>query len=88
MEIKVKLLYYFIPREVFQPSAPLSPHFLMTKPDQELVNMIVPDEFNQGTTDVKNTANNGDGGEHQDEKHSENIATRRSSIVTFNDNVE
>jgi hypothetical protein len=59
-----------------------------TKPDQELANKIEPNEFNQGPTDVKNAANNGDGGEHQDEKLSENTVTRRKSIVTFNDNVE
>ena len=50
--------------------------------------MNEPNEFNEGTTDAKDTTNNGDGGEHQDEKHSENITTRRKSIVTFNDNVE
>jgi hypothetical protein len=59
-ETEVKLLFYFIPRETIQPSAPLSPHLSTTKLDQEVVNMIVPNEFNQGTTDVKNTANKGD----------------------------
>jgi hypothetical protein len=73
---------------VIQPSAPLLPHLSTTKSDEELINMTEPDKFNQGTTDVQNTANNGDGGEHQDEKNSENIVTRRKSIVTFNENVE
>jgi hypothetical protein len=59
-----------------------------TKPDQEIVNMIDLNESNQGTTDVKNTENNGDGGEHQDEKNSENIAKPKKSIVTFNNNVQ
>jgi len=76
-------VFYFLPREVIQPSAPLSSHLSGTKPEQDFINMIEPNEFNQGTTDVKNTANNGNG-EHQDE----NIVTRRKSIVTFNDNVE
>jgi hypothetical protein len=87
-ETEVKLLFYFIPREMTEPSAPLSPHLSTTKPDQETVNMIVPNEFNQGTTDVKNTANNGDGGEHQEEKNSEKTLTRKKSIVTFNENIE
>jgi len=51
-----------------------------TKPDQEIVNMIVPNKFNQGTTDVKNAANNGDGDEHQDEKNSENIVTKKNQL--------
>jgi hypothetical protein len=71
MEIKVNILFYFVLWEVIQPSAQLSPHLSTTKPDQELINMIEPDEFNQGTIDVQNTANNGDGGEHQDEKKTE-----------------
>jgi len=73
---------------VIQPSAPLSPHLSTTKPEQELIDMIEPNEFNQETTDVKNAANNGDGDEHQDEENSENIVKRRKSIVTFNDNIE
>jgi hypothetical protein len=88
IETEVKLLFNFIPREMIQPSAPLSPHLSTTKPDQEIINMIAPNEFNQGTTDVKNTANNGDGDEHQDEKKSEKTVTRKKSIVTFNDNIE
>jgi hypothetical protein len=81
-------VFYFLPREVIQPSAPLSLHLSTTKQDQELVIKIEPNELNQGTTDDKNTANKEDGGEHQDEKSSENNITRRKSIVTFNDNVE
>lgn len=88
IEIKVTLLFYFIPREVIQPSTPPSPHLSTTKPDQELVNSIEPDEFNQETTDLKNTENNGDGGENEDGSNFENVATRRKSVVTFNDNVE
>jgi hypothetical protein len=73
---------------VIQPSAPPSPHLSTTKPEQELINMTEPNEFNQETTDVKNTANSGDGVEHQDEKNSEDIVKRRKSIVTFNENIE
>ena len=73
---------------MIQPSAPPSSDLTTTKPDQEIVNMIEPNESNQGTTDIKNTANNGDGGEHQNEKNSENIVKRKKSIVTFNNNVE
>lgn len=58
------------------------------KPDQELVNIIEPDEFNQETTDLKNTENNGDGGENEDGSNFEIVATRRKSVVTFNNNVE
>ena len=88
IEIEVKLLFYFIPRDTTQPSTTLSSNLSTTKPDQEIVNMIAPNEFNQGTTDVKNTANNGDGDEHQDEKNSEKTVTRKKSVVTFNENVE
>lgn len=73
---------------MIQPPAPLSPHLSTTKPEEELINMIEPNEFNEETSDVKNTANNGDGGEHHDEENSENIIKRRKSIVTFNDNIE
>ena len=73
---------------MIQPSAPLSSDLTTTKPDQEIVNMIELNESNQGITDVKNTENNGDGGEHQNEKNSENIVKRKKSIVTFNNNVE
>lgn len=81
-------MFYFPPREVIQPSATLSPHLSTTKPEQEVVNMIEPNEFNQETTDVKNTASDGEDGEHQDEKMSENTVKRRKSMVTFNENVE
>jgi hypothetical protein len=81
-------VFYFILREVIQPSAPPSPHLSTTKQEQELINMIEPNEFNQGTSDVKNTANNGDGGEHEDKKDSENILKRKKSLVTFNENIE
>jgi hypothetical protein len=53
IETEVKILFNFIPREMIQPSAPLSPHLSSTKLDQAVVNMIVPNEFNQGTTNVK-----------------------------------
>jgi len=81
-------VFYFLPREVIEPSAPQSPHLSTPKPEQELVTMTEPNEFNEETTDAKNTANNGDGGEHQDDDNSENIGKRRKSIVTFNENVE
>ena len=81
-------MLYFLPREVIQPSTPPSLHLSTPKPEQELVNMTEPNEFNQGTTDVKNTANNGDGGEHEDDENSEKNMKRKRSIVTFNENVE
>jgi hypothetical protein len=86
IEIKVTLLFYFIPREVIQPSPPASPHLsgvITTKPDQERGNMIALDEF-----DSKSTSSNGDVSENEEEGNYENVVTRRKSVVTFNDNVE
>lgn len=81
-------MFYFLPREVIEPSAPLSPYLSTTKPEQELVNMTESNEFNQGTTDVKNTASDGDGGEYQDDENSEKTVKRKKSLVTFNENIE
>jgi hypothetical protein len=93
--IKVTVLFYLIPREVTQPSAPVSPHLSgvsTTKPDQE----HVPDEFHYSNTDFENTGSNGDVSESEEEEEEEkkeegnyeNVMTRRKSVVTFNDNVE
>jgi hypothetical protein len=88
IEIKVTLLFRFIPREVIQPSAPIQSNLSTTKLEQELVNKIEPDEFKQGTTDFNNTASHGDGSEHEDEGNSKKKENRKKSLVTFNDNVE
>lgn len=88
IEIKVTLLFCFIPREVIQPSPSTSSHLSTTKLEQELVNKIEPDEFEEGTIDFNNTASDGDDGEDQDGGDSEKIDKRKKSIVTFNDNVQ
>jgi hypothetical protein len=91
VELKLIVLFYFIPREVTQPSPPVSPHLsgvTTTKPDQEYDNVIALDEFDHGTVDSKNAASNGDVGEKEEEGNYENAITRRKSVVTFNDNVE
>jgi hypothetical protein len=88
IEIKVTLLFCFIPREVIQPSAPTPSNLSTTKLEQELVNKIEPDEFKQGTTDFNNTASHGDGGEHEDGGNSKEKENRKKSLALFNDNAE